>query len=95
MMVLPKLQQTDESLFEAAQDLGCSPIKSLFKVIIPSLQTAIMTGALLAFTLSIDDFVISYFTQGNGFYNFLIMFIIHILRKISRLVLMRIMPYLQ
>lgn len=70
MMVLPKLQQTDESLFEAAQDLGCSPIKSLFKVIIHSLQTAIMTGALLAFTLSIDDFVISYFTQGNGFYNF-------------------------
>ena len=70
MMILPKLQQTDESLFEAAQDLGCSPVKSLFKVIIPSLQTAIMTGALLAFTLSIDDFVISYFTQGNGFYNF-------------------------
>lgn len=70
MMILPKLQQTDESLFEAACDLGCSPMKSLFKVIIPSLQTAIATGALLAFTLSIDDFVISYFTQGNGFYNF-------------------------
>lgn len=70
MMVLPKLAQTDESLFEAAQDLGCSKTKALFKVIIPSLQTAIMTGALLAFTLSIDDFVISYFTQGNGFYNF-------------------------
>lgn len=70
MMVLPKLEQTDESLFEAAQDLGCSKIKSLFMVIIPSLKTAILTGALLAFTLSIDDFVISYFTQGNGFYNF-------------------------
>lgn len=70
MMVLPKLEQTDESLFEAAEDLGCSPVKSLFKVVIPSLTTAIMTGALLAFTLSIDDFVISYFTQGNGFYNF-------------------------
>ena len=70
MMVLPKLEQTDESLIEAAQDLGCSPRKGLFKVIIPSLQTAIMTGALIAFTLSIDDFVISYFTQGNGFYNF-------------------------
>ncbi len=70
MMILPKLEQTDESLFEAAQDLGCSKTKALFKVIIPSLQTAIMTGALLAFTLSIDDFVISYFTQGNGFYNF-------------------------
>lgn len=70
MMVLPKLEQTDESLIEAAQDLGCSPRKGLFKVVIPSLQTAIMTGALIAFTLSIDDFVISYFTQGNGFYNF-------------------------
>lgn len=70
MMVLPKLQQTDESLFEAAQDLGCSKIKALFLVIIPALKTAILTGALLAFTLSIDDFVISYFTQGNGFYNF-------------------------
>ena len=70
MMVLPKLQQTDESLFEAAQDLGCSKTTSLFLVIIPSLKTAILTGALLAFTLSIDDFVISYFTQGNGFYNF-------------------------
>lgn len=70
MMVLPKLQQTDESLFEAAQDLGCNKIKSLFMVIIPSLKTALLAGALLAFTLSIDDFVISYFTQGNGFYNF-------------------------
>ena len=70
LMVLPKLQQTDESLFEAAQDLGCSKVKALFLVIIPSLKTALLTGALLAFTLSIDDFVISYFTQGNGFYNF-------------------------
>lgn len=70
MMVLPKLQQTDEALFEAARDLGCSKTKALFKVVIPSLKTPILTGALLAFTLSIDDFVISYFTQGNGFYNF-------------------------
>ena len=70
MMVLPKLQQTDESLFEAAPDLGCSKTKALFMVIIPSLKTALLTGALLAFTLSIDDFIISYFTQGNGFYNF-------------------------
>ena len=70
LMVLPKLEQTDESLFEAAQDLGCSPWKSLMKVIIPSLTTAILTGALVAFTLSIDDFVISFYTQGNGFSNF-------------------------
>ena len=70
LMVLPKLEQTDEAVFEAAQDLGCSPTKSLFKVVIPSLSTAILTGALIAFTLSIDDFVISFYTQGNGFSNF-------------------------
>lgn len=70
LMVLPKLEQTDEALFEAAQDLGCSPMKSLVKVVIPSLSTAILTGALIAFTLSIDDFVISFYTQGGGFSNF-------------------------
>lgn len=70
MMILPKLEQTDESLYEASRDLGCPPIKALFKVVIPSLSTAILTGALIAFTLSIDDFVISFYTQGNGFSNF-------------------------
>ena len=70
MMILPKLEQTDEALYEAARDLGCPPFKSLFKVVIPSLSTAILTGALIAFTLSIDDFVISFYTQGNGFSNF-------------------------
>lgn len=70
MMVLPKLEQTDESLYEAARDLGCSPMKALFKVVIPSLSTALLMGALIAFTLSIDDFVISFYTQGNGFSNF-------------------------
>jgi spermidine/putrescine transport system permease protein len=70
MMILPKLEQTDESLYEAARDLGCPPFKALMKVIIPSLSTAILTGALIAFTLSIDDFVISFYTQGNGFSNF-------------------------
>jgi len=70
LMILPKLQQTDQSLYEAAIDLGCPPLKSLFKVIIPSLKSAILMGALVAFTLSIDDFVISFYTQGNGFSNF-------------------------
>ena len=70
LMVLPKLDQTDESLFEAAQDLGCPPFKALVKVVIPSLLTPILMGALIAFTLSIDDFVISFYTQGNGFTNF-------------------------
>ena len=72
-MVLPiytVMSKIDGGLIEAAQDLGCSPTKSLFKVVIPSLSTAILTGALIAFTLSIDDFVISFYTQGNGFSNF-------------------------
>ena len=70
LMVLPKLEQQDEAIYEAARDLGCSKIKALFKVIIPSLSTSILAGALIAFTLSIDDFVISFYTQGNGFSNF-------------------------
>jgi len=70
LMVFPKLEQTDDALYEAAVDLGCPPWKALLKVIIPSLKTAILTGALVAFTLSIDDFVISFYTQGNGFSNF-------------------------
>ncbi len=70
LSILPKLRECDENLFEAAQDLGCSPYKSLMKVIIPAIKTGIFTGALLAFTMSIDDFVISYFTGGNGFTNF-------------------------
>ena len=70
LMVLPKLEQTDEAIFEAAQDLGCSKYKALFKVVIPSLKTPILAGAFIAFTLSIDDFVISFYTQGNGFSNF-------------------------
>lgn len=70
MMVLPKLEQTDESLYEAARDLGCPPMKALLKVVVPSLSTSILMGALVAFTLSVDDFVISFYTQGNGFSNF-------------------------
>ncbi len=69
LSVMPKLRETDESLFEASLDLGVSPYRSLYKVIIPSIKTGIFTGALLAFTMSIDDFVISYFTTGNGFTN--------------------------
>ncbi len=70
LSVLPKLRETDESLFEAACDLGVSPLKALYLVVLPCIKTGIITGALLAFTMSIDDFVISYFTSGNGFTNF-------------------------
>lgn len=64
--VLPRLKQTDIRLFEAALDLGCTPFKAFFKVILPSITPGIISGLLMAFTLSLDDFVISYYT-GYGF----------------------------
>ncbi len=65
LSVMPKLRQTDIHLHEAALDLGCTPIKAFFKVIVPSISTGILTGFIMAFTLSLDDFVISYFTCGH------------------------------
>lgn len=65
LSVLPKLKQTDAHLPEAAMDLGCTPVKAFFKVILPSISTGIVTGFIMAFTLSLDDFVISYFTCGH------------------------------
>ncbi|MCQ2458579.1 MAG: ABC transporter permease [Clostridia bacterium] len=67
LQVLPKLQQMDQSLPEAAQDLGCTPMRAFFKVTVPEISPGIITGAIMAFTMSLDDFVISYFTAGNGF----------------------------
>ena len=61
--VLPKLKQMDPNTYEAALDLGCKPINALTKVIIPEVRPGIVTGALLSFTMSLDDFVISYFTS--------------------------------
>ncbi len=65
LSVLPKLKQTDPNLREAALDLGCTPFKAFFKVVMPSISTGIATGFIMAFTLSLDDFVISYFTCGH------------------------------
>ncbi len=65
LSVLPKLRQLDPNLYEAAQDLGCPPIKAFFKVVLPEIMPGIVTGMIMAFTLSIDDFVISYFTSGT------------------------------
>ncbi len=65
--VLPKLQQMERDLLEAAMDLGCTPLRAFFKVTVPEILPGIITGAIMAFTLSLDDFVISYFTSGNGF----------------------------
>ena len=67
LQVLPKLQQMDKALPEAAMDLGCTPMQAFFKVELPEMLPGIITGAIMAFTLSLDDFVISYFTSGNGF----------------------------
>ena len=65
LSVMPKLKQTDSSLPQAAMDLGCTPIKAFFKVVLPSISSGIFTGFIMAFTLSLDDFVISYFTCGH------------------------------
>lgn len=65
LSVIPRLRQTDSHLAEAALDLGCTPLKAFFKVILPSISTGIVTGFIMAFTLSLDDFVISYFTCGH------------------------------
>ena len=62
--VLPKLRQSSDMLYEAALDLGCNPAQAIIKVVIPDIMPGIVSGALLAFTLSLDDFVISYFTGG-------------------------------
>lgn len=70
LTVLPKLRSIDKNLYDAAIDLGCNPACAIIKVIVPAIQTGIVAGALIAFTMSIDDFVISYFTTGNGFTNF-------------------------
>ena len=67
LQILPKLRQMDKALPEAAMDLGCTPIGAFFKVELPEILPGIITGAIMAFTLSLDDFVISYFTSGNGF----------------------------
>ena len=67
LQVLPKLRQMDRSLPEAAMDLGCTPIQAFMKVEIPEIMPGVVTGFIMAFTLSLDDFVISYFTSGNGF----------------------------
>lgn len=65
LSVMPKLYQLDRNLFEAAQDLGCTWFQTVYKVIIPEIMPGIINGLLIAFTMSVDDFVISYFTAGS------------------------------
>ena len=66
LSVGPKLRQMDRNLVDAAQDLGCTWMQAFWKVIIPEIKPGIVSGALTAFTMSIDDFIISYFTAGSG-----------------------------
>lgn len=67
LQVLPKLRQMDPALPEAAMDLGCTPLQAFFRAVLPEILPGVVTGMIMAFTLSLDDFVISYFTQGSGF----------------------------
>ncbi|MDO4816583.1 MAG: ABC transporter permease [Bacillota bacterium] len=67
LSVMPKLQQMDPNLEEAAMDLGCTPVQAFFKVVIHEIFPGIISGALMAFTMSLDDFVISYFVYGPKF----------------------------
>lgn len=63
--VMPKLRQLDPHIYEAAQDLGCNPAKAFFKVVIPEIMPGVLSGFLMSFAFSLDDFVISYFTSGS------------------------------
>ena len=67
LSVMPKISQMDPNLSEAALDLGCTPIQAFFKVVIHEIMPGIISGAMMAFTMSLDDFVISYFVYGPQF----------------------------
>ncbi len=69
LTIAPRLRSLDPNLADAALDLGCTPIQAITKVIVPQLMPGITAGALIAFTMSFDDFVISYFVTGNGVQN--------------------------
>ena len=69
LSVLPKLRQLDPHLAEAAQDLGATPLQGFLRVILPDIMPGVFSGFLMALTMSIDDFVISFFTTGSGVSN--------------------------
>ena len=66
LSVMPKLRQTDKATYEAAMDLGASPVKAFFKVVFPDILPGVLSGFLLSFTMSLDDFVITHFVKGAG-----------------------------
>lgn len=65
LSIMPKLRQMDSNIYEAAQDLGCNSAQAFFKVVLPQIIPGVITGLIISFTMSIDDFVISYFTGGT------------------------------
>ena len=69
LSVTPRLRSLDENTIEAALDLGCTPFQAIVKVIVPQIMPGVLSGALVAFTMSFDDFIISYFTTGPGINN--------------------------
>ncbi|MDO4488822.1 MAG: ABC transporter permease [Eubacteriales bacterium] len=73
LSIMPKLKSLDPNLADAAMDLGCTPWQALTKVIVPEIKPGIVSGALIAFTMSFDDFIISYFVTGRGVKNLSIM----------------------
>lgn len=73
LSVMPKIRSMDPNIADAAMDLGCTPWQALIKVIVPQITPGIISGALIAFTMSIDDFIISYFVTGSGIKNLSIM----------------------
>ena len=73
LSVMPKIKSLDRNLADAAMDLGCTPWQALIKVIVPQIMPGIVSGALIAFTMSVDDFIISYFVTGSGVKNLSIM----------------------
>lgn len=66
LSVSPKLKQTNKSVYEAAMDLGAAPVYAFFKVVFPDILPGVLSGFLLAFTMSLDDFIITHFTKGAG-----------------------------
>ena len=73
LSVMPKIKSLDPNLADAAMDLGATPWQALTKVIVPQITPGIVSGALIAFTMSVDDFIISYFVSGSGVKNLSIM----------------------
>lgn len=65
LSIMPKFRQMNPHIYEAAQDLGCSPASAFFKVVLPEIMPGVVSGFLMSFTFSLDDFVVSYFTSGS------------------------------